>query len=249
VRAPGTCLPLRAEGLAYTANGIAILHGVSFTLASGPPALIIGPNGAGKSVLLRLLHGLLPPSAGAVRWAGWESRNGAQRPQRRLMPRDAMVFQRPVMLRRSALANVVYALKLAGLPRAERLARARAALERVGLEELADRPARRLSGGEQQRLALARASALEPEVLFLDEPCASLDPAATRAVEAIVAGIAAGGTKVVMTTQDLGQARRLAGDILFLHRGRLLEHAPAAAFFAGPEAPEAAAFLRGELVW
>jgi tungstate transport system ATP-binding protein len=165
------------------------------------------------------------------------------------MPRDAMVFQRPVMLRRSVLANAAYPLKLAGLPRAERLRRARAALGRVGLDGLADRPARRLSGGEQQRLALARASALDPEVLFLDEPCASLDPAAARAVEAIVADIAARGAKVVMTTQDLGQARRLAGEVLFLHRGRLLEHAPAAAFFADPKAPEAAAFLRGELVW
>jgi tungstate transport system ATP-binding protein len=239
MRAPNTCLPLRAEALGFAANGVAILEGVSFTLESGPPSLIIGPNGAGKSVLLRLLHGLLAPREGAVRWAG-EGRNGGRRRRR-----DAMVFQRPVMLRRSALANAAYPLKLAGLPRAERLARARAALERVGLDGLADRPARRLSGGEQQRLALARASATEPEVLFLDEPCASLDPAATRAVESI----AAGGTKVVMTTHDLGQARRMAGEILFLHRGRLLEQAPAAAFFAGPKAPEAAAFLRGELVW
>ncbi len=242
MRAPDTCLPLRAEGLCYAANGVPILRGVSFALEAGPPALVIGPNGAGKSVLLRLLHGLLAPSGGAVRWAG-ESRGGGR------MPRDAMVFQRPVMLRRSVLANAAYPLKLAGLPRAERLARARTALGRVGLDGLADRPARRLSGGEQQRLALARASALDPEVLFLDEPCASLDPAATCAVEDIVAGIAARGTKVVMTTHDLGQARRLAGEILFLHRGRLLEHAPAAEFFAGPRAPEAAAFLRGELVW
>ena len=242
MHAPDTCLPLQAEGLCYAANGVPILRGASFVLEAGPPTLVIGPNGAGKSVLLRLLHGLLAPSGGAVRWAG-ESRGGGR------MPRDAMVFQRPVMLRRSVLANAAYPLKLAGLPRAERLARARTALGRVGLDGLADRPARRLSGGEQQRLALARASALDPEVLFLDEPCASLDPAATRAVEDIVAGIAARGTKVVMTTHDLGQARRLAGEILFLHRGRLLEHAPAAEFFAGPRAPEAAAFLRGELVW
>ncbi len=242
MRAPDTCLPLQAEGLCYAANGVPILRGASFVLEAGPPTLVIGPNGAGKSVLLRLLHGLLPPTEGAVRWAG-ESRGGGR------MPRDAMVFQRPVMLRRSVLANAAYPLKLAGLPRAERPARARAALERVGLEALAGRPARRLSGGEQQRLALARASALDPEVLFLDEPCASLDPAATRAVEDIVLGIAARGTKVVMTTHDLGQARRLAGEVLFLHRGRLLEHAPAADFFAGPQAPEAAAFLRGELVW
>ncbi|MBD0270496.1 MAG: ATP-binding cassette domain-containing protein [Acetobacteraceae bacterium] len=242
MRAPDTCLPLRADGLCYAANGVPILDGVSFALEAGPPALIIGPNGAGKSVLLRLLHGLLPPTGGAVRWAG-QKRNGGP------MPRDAMVFQRPVMLRRSVLANAAYPLKLAGLQRAERSARARAALARVGLEGMAGRPARRLSGGEQQRLALARASALDPEVLFLDEPSASLDPAATLAVERIVGDIAARGTKVVMTTQDLGQARRLAGEVLFLHRGRLLEHAPAAEFFAGPRAPEAAAFLRGELVW
>jgi tungstate transport system ATP-binding protein len=244
VRAPETCLPLRAENLGFAAGGVSILRGVCFALEAGPPALVVGPNGAGKSVLLRLLHGLLRPTVGAVRWAG-EHREGG----RRRLPRDAMVFQRPVMLRRSVLANAAYPLKLAGLPWAERRARSRAALERVGLGELAGRPARRLSGGEQQRLALARAAALNPEVLFLDEPSANLDPAATRAVEAIVADIAARGTKVVMTTHDLGQARRLAGEVLFLHRGRLLEHAPAAAFFAGPRAPEAAAFLRGELVW
>lgn len=244
MRAPGTCLPLRAENLGFAAGGVPILRDVCFALEAGPPALVVGPNGAGKSVLLRLLHGLLQPTEGAVRWAG-DSRGGAHR----RMPRDAMVFQRPVMLRRSALANAAYPLKLAGLPRAERLERARAALERVGLQALAGRPARRLSGGEQQRLALARAAALSPEVLFLDEPCANLDPAATRAVEAIVSDIAAHGTKVVMTTHDLGQARRLAGEVLFLHRGRLLEHTPAAAFFAGPRTPEAAAFLRGELVW
>ncbi|MBY0331499.1 MAG: ATP-binding cassette domain-containing protein, partial [Acetobacteraceae bacterium] len=127
--------------------------------------------------------------------------------------------------------------------------RADAARAMVGLGALAARPARRLSGGEQQRLALARAAALRPDVLFLDEPCASLDPAATRAVEEIVARIAASGTKIVMTTHDLGQARRLAGEVLFLHRGRLLEQAPAAEFFAGPATPEAAAFLKGELLW
>lgn len=241
MRAPATALPLRAEGLSFTAGGVPVLREVSLTIEAGPPLLVIGPNGAGKSALLRLLHGLLRPSAGRVAWAGGEAAGA--------LARDAMVFQRPVMLRRSVLANAAYPLKLAGLPRAERAARARAALERVGLLELADRPARRLSGGEQQRLALARAAALGPEVLFLDEPCASLDPAATRAVEAIIADIAAQGTKVVMTTHDLGQARRLAGEVAFLHRGRLLEHAPAHAFFAGPASPEAAAFLRGELVW
>ncbi len=242
MRAPGSALPLRAEGLGFAAGGVTILAGVDLAVAPGGPLLVIGPNGAGKSVLLRLLHGLLRPTAGCVRWADTPPPPPGQR-------RDTMVFQRPVMLRRSALANAAYPLRLAGLSRAAATARAAAALEAVGLAALADRPARRLSGGEQQRLALARAAALAPEVLFLDEPCASLDPAATRAVEAIVAAIAARGTKVVMTTHDLGQARRLAAEIAFLHRGRMLEQAPAARFFAGPAAPEAAAFLRGELVW
>ncbi|MFN9093383.1 MAG: ATP-binding cassette domain-containing protein, partial [Alphaproteobacteria bacterium] len=211
MRAPDTILPLRAEGLGFSAGVIAILSDVSLTLEAGSPSIIVGPNGAGKSVLLRLLHGLLAPSTGRVLWAGDAAR------------RQAMVFQRPVLLRRSVLANAVYPLKLAGVAAAEREPRARAALEMVGLAALADRPARRLSGGEQQRLALARAAALSPEVLFLDEPCASLDPTATRAVEEIVGTLAARGTKIVMTTHDLGQARRLAGEVLFLNRGRLRE--------------------------
>ncbi|MCA3595803.1 MAG: ATP-binding cassette domain-containing protein [Methylobacterium sp.] len=237
MRAPDTILPLRAEGLGFSAGVIAILSDVSLTLEAGSPSIIVGPNGAGKSVLLRLLHGLLAPSTGRVLWAGDAAR------------RQAMVFQRPVLLRRSVLANAVYPLKLAGVAAAEREPRARAALEMVGLAALADRPARRLSGGEQQRLALARAAALSPEVLFLDEPCASLDPTATRAVEEIVGTLAARGTKIVMTTHDLGQARRLAGEVLFLNRGRLREQTPAAAFCNQPATPEAAAFLRGELVW
>jgi tungstate transport system ATP-binding protein len=237
MRAPDTILPLRAEGLGFSAGGIAILSEVSLTLEAGSPSNIVGPNGAGKSVLLRLLHGLLAPSTGRVLWAGDAAR------------RQAMVFQRPVLLRRSVLANAVYPLKLAGVAAAEREPRARAALEMVGIAALADRPARLLSGGEQQRLALARAAALSPEVLFLDEPCASLDPAATRAVEEIVATLVLRGTKIVMTTHDLGQARRLAGEVLFLNRGRLREQTSVAAFFNQPATPEAASFLRGELVW
>jgi len=239
MRAPDTVLPLIAESLGFARNGVDILHDVSLTIEAGPPTLIIGPNGAGKSVLLRLLHGLLAPTSGRVTCAPCAD------PRRR----QAMVFQRPVLLRRSVLANAVYPLALAGVPRGEREARARAALALVGLEPLAGRAARRLSGGEQQRLALARAAALHPDILFLDEPCASLDPAATLAVEEIVATISARGTKIVMTTHDLGQARRLAGDVVFLHRGRLLEQAPAQTFFTRPATPEATAFLQGRLVW
>jgi tungstate transport system ATP-binding protein len=190
--------------------------------------------------LLRLLHGLLEPSAGRVFWA---------MPSDYAARRQAMVFQRPVLLRRSVLANTLYPLTLAGVASEERMTRAREALALVGLADRADDAARKLSVGQQQRLALARAAALQPELLFLDEPSASLDPAATRAVEEIVLKLAARGTKIVMTTHDLAQARRLAGDILFLHRGSVLEQAPAEAFFQEPASATARAFLRGELVW
>jgi len=233
-----SALPLRAEGLSFAAGGVEIIRGLDLLLEPGAPTLILGPNGAGKSVLLRLLHGLLRPTAGTLRWSV---------PEAEARRRQAMVFQRPVMLRRSALANAAYPLRLAGVAEAD--ARARSALERVGLASLADRAARLLSGGEQQRLALARAWALAPEVLFLDEPTAALDPAATRQVEEIVAAIAASGTKVVMTTHDLGQARRLAGDVLLLLLGRINARAPADIFFRDPPTPEAAAFLRGDLLW
>jgi tungstate transport system ATP-binding protein len=235
MRAPETRLPLALDGVRFAAGGVAILHGISCTLAAGPPAIVLGPNGAGKSVLLRLCHGLLVPTAGSIR-AG----NRAASTER-----TAMVFQRPVMLRRSALANVAYPLDL---PRVAAKRKASALLERVGLAHLAARPARRLSGGEQQRVALARAWALDPEILFLDEPTASLDPAATRAVEEIVREIAATGVKIVMATHDLGQARRLAGEVVFLHAGWVVEHAPAARFFERPQTEDAAKFLRGELL-
>ncbi len=233
-------LPLRLEKLGYAAGGEMLIEAIDVELAAGPRTVILGPNGAGKSLLLRLCHGLLQPTAGHVRWRG----DGAL-----LRRRQAMVFQRPVMLRRSAAGNIAFALRLRGIPRRVRQAKIAETLARTGLSALAHLPARVLSGGEQQRLALARAWALEPEVLFLDEPTASLDPAATRAVEALVNDIHRSGTKVVMTTHDLAQARRLADEILFLNHGRLIEAGPAERFFARPATPEAAAFLKGELMW
>jgi len=160
-----------------------------------------------------------------------------------------MVFQRPVLLRRSALANITYALTVARVPASQREARASEALRKVGLDHLAARPARVLSGGEQQRVALARASALNPEVLFLDEPTANLDPGATHEIERIVGAMHAAGTKIVLVTHNLGQARRLGDEILFLHQGRLLERAPVDRFFKQPASPQAAQFLEGELPW
>jgi len=232
-------LPLVLDRVSYAVGGRTVLHEVSAEFAAGMRSVIIGPNGAGKSVLLRICHGLLAPCAGAVRWG----------PEAGEPVRQAMVFQRPVMLRRSALANVTYALYVNGVPREERVVRARRALEQVGLSQVADRPARVLSGGEQQRLALARAWALAPEVLFLDEPTASLDPGATREVEAVIDAIHASGTKIVMTTHDLGQAKRLGDEVILLSEGRLVERAPVEVFFGQPASREAAAFIRGELTW
>jgi tungstate transport system ATP-binding protein len=159
-----------------------------------------------------------------------------------------MVFQRPILLRRSAAANIDYALSVRGVNGAERPRRVKEALDRIGLAALAGRPARVLSGGERQLLALARAAALRPEVLFLDEPTASLAPAAAKRVETAIADIHAAGTTIVMTTHDLGQARRLADDILFLHEGRLVERGSALAFLAAPRTREAQAYLNGELL-
>jgi tungstate transport system ATP-binding protein len=233
-------LPLVLESISFEAGGQRLIHNLDLTLEARMRTVVLGPNGAGKSLLLRLCHGLLRPTAGRIRWASDDPA--------RVRREQAFVFQRPVLLRRSASANVAYALAVAGVPRAERGDRVAAALEQVGLAPLADRPARVLSGGEQQRLALARAWALEPKVLFLDEPTANLDPAATRAIEAVIAAMHERGVKIVMTTHDLGQARRHADEIVFLHKGRLVEHAAAALFFARPASREARAFVAGELL-
>lgn len=228
---------LEIRDLIFDGRGHRALDGVSLTLARGSTA-ILGANGAGKSVLLRVMHGLLQPSAGVIAWQG--------------VPRLAMVFQKPVLLRRSALDNVIYGLQLSPRHRTEPVARLREraelALRRVGLSHLAQRPGRVLSGGEQQRIALARAWALEPDVLLLDEPTASLDPAAVRAVEDIVGEIAAGGTSIVMTTHHRGLARRFADSVVFLETGRVAEHTPVQEFFVQARSPGGQAYLQGEVV-
>ena len=239
MRATVSDLPLVLDGVSLQAGATTILDRLSLSITPGAPTLIVGPNGSGKTSLLRLLMGLAAPTAGRVSWGG----RTESKPVRR-----AFLFQRPVMLRRTAAANVVYALAQAGAPRGERATRAAALLERVGLADLAQRPARKLSGGEQQRLALARALARDPEILLLDEPTASLDPAATRGVEEIVLMAAQSGIKIVMASHDLGQVRRLAGEVMFMVRGSLRERASTAAFLDHPTTPEAAAFLRGDLV-
>jgi len=234
-------LPLKLENVCFAVGGMRLIKDLTCRFEAGPRTIIIGPNGAGKSLLLRLCHGLLTPSEGNINWHG---SNGIDPRQH-----QAMVFQRPVMLRRSVSANIDYALRLRNIPRTKRHEIIDQALELSGINRHRDTPARVLSFGEQQKLALARAWALKPQVLFLDEPAASLDPAATHTVEEIIETIHKAGTRIIMTTHDLGQARRLADDVMFIHRGRLLEHAPADKFFTNPENDLAQAFVRGELLW
>ena len=232
-------VPICFDGVRLRVGDVTILDDVSITLATGATTALIGPNGSGKTTLLRLAMGLARPTGGRITWGGRADVPPTHR---------AIVFQRPTMLRRSAAGNLNYALAAAGCPRQRRAERIGDLLDLVGLRALARRPARRLSGGEQQRLALARALAKDPDVLFLDEPTASLDPAATKAIEDLIRTIAARGIKVVMATHDLGEARRLGTDIVLMHRGRIVEHVGAEQFFTAPRTAEAQKFIAGELL-
>ena len=198
----------------------------------------MGPNGAGKSILMRLLHGLDKPDSGLIEWGDKLSN---QQPSQR----QAMVFQKPVLLRRSAASNIDFAIRLNG-PTNPKLCND--VLNIVGLSGMAKRPARSLSGGEQQRLALARALAVKPDILFLDEPTANLDPASTKIIEDIVLAQKQAGTKIIFVTHHMGQAQRIGDEVLFLNRGRLTEQSPAKAFFKKPNSQAARDYLAGNIV-
>jgi tungstate transport system ATP-binding protein len=231
--------PLHIAALRFAPEGRVVLDDLDLVLSGEGITVILGPNGTGKTVLLRLLAGLLPKHGGTIVWGA------AAQPAERL----AMVFQQPMLLRLSVFANVEFALRPQAMTPAERRARTTEVLERVGLAYRARDSARLLSGGERQRLALARAWAMRPRLLLLDEPTASLDPTATEAVERIIREIRTEGAKVLMTTHNLGQATRLADDIVFLAAGRVQEHEAAQRFFAHPRSPAARAFMQGELPW
>jgi tungstate transport system ATP-binding protein len=247
-------MQLVLDRLCFDAGGRRIIDDVSLAFAPDDTTIILGANGAGKSVLMRLCHGLLTPTSGSVRWVDDRTPTGDEadtvahrRPGADGAARHAMVFQKPVLLRRSALDNIRYALAFHGVRGDAATMRAWQALERVGLRAIGRQPARTLSGGEQQRVAIARAWVLDPAVLFLDEPTASLDPAAAQAVERLIAAIAAGGTKIIMTTHHLALAARLGSEIVFLERGRVLEQTPAGRFFRSPQSRGAQEFLAAEL--
>lgn len=229
---------IETQGLVYEAGGKRLIDGIDLKLSTNFITVVMGANGAGKSLLLRLLHGLIAPNAGRVLWSG-------EPPTETLRKRQAMVFQRPVLLRRSVAANIKFVLNLNATANSDRC---HELLCHVGLAAQANQPARLLSAGEQQRLALARALALEPEIMFLDEPSANLDPSSVAAIESIVRTAHEQGTKIILVTHDLGQARRLADEVIFLHHGRLLEHTPAPLFFDQPTSKEARDYIAGKLV-
>jgi tungstate transport system ATP-binding protein len=237
----GSLLPIEANDVQFEAAGRRLIHGICLRLEDRALTVVLGPNGAGKSLMLRLLHGLIAPSAGTIRFGGRPS-------DREIRKRQAMVFQRPVLLRRSALANIRYALRVRGETHRRAGEKAFEALRSAGLGHLAERHARVLSAGEQQRLALARALSLDPEILFLDEPTANLDPESTLAIEARLRLARDNGTKIVLVTHDLGQARRLAEHLVFVHRGRVAEAGSAKMFFSQPATDYARAYLDGRIV-
>lgn len=231
-------LPLHTRELSYAGrDGQLLIKSIDLTLDAGGLTVVMGPNGAGKSLLLRLLHGLVEPSAGTISYAGTELNADIRK-------RQALVFQRPVLLRRSVAANIDFVLHLRGArdPNSRD-----ALLETVGLLDRATQPARLLSGGEQQRLALARALATQPDILFLDEPTASLDPKSTHMIEQITRDAHADGTKIIFVTHDIAQAKRLADTVVFLNHGRLAEVSDATDFFTNPKSSAAAAYLAGRL--
>ncbi len=236
---PAPLFPLRLENVSITRRGKRLIGPVDFELGATGCTIVIGPNGAGKTTLLRTMHGLERISDGRAKW---------QAPLAEARRRQAFVFQRPVLLRRSVIDNVAYPLRIHGTRRAEALKQAAIWLERVGLADAAQRPADVLSGGERQKLALGRALIRKPDIVFLDEPCASLDGRSIREIEEILLAARAEGTRLVMSTHNMGQAERLADDVLFVHNGMIAEAAAASTFFAGPANPVARAFIKGEIV-
>lgn len=233
-------LPLVFQNLGVSRQGKLLLDNLNTTVESAGTTIILGPNGAGKSLLLRIAHGLDLPDQGSLQWNQQTPQPGE--------PWRAFVFQKPVFLQRSVYANLEYVLKLHKIGKTNCDSLIREALQHTGLAELAARSARTLSGGEQQRLNIARAWILKPKVMLLDEPTAELDPSGVATIEMLIKAIAQQCTKIVMTTHSLGQAKRLASDILFLHQGRLIEHTSANLFFSQPKTDLAKDFIAGKLL-
>lgn len=229
-------LPLTLKNVSVHKRGKRIIGPVSLAIGRGAPTMVIGPNGSGKTTLLRVMHGIERVSAGQVAWA------------HDAPDQQAFVFQSPIVLRRTVAENLAYPLRLAGVEKAQMNTLVMSWLTRIGLDRFANSAATRLSGGERQKLAIARALIKQPQVLFLDEPCANLDGHTTREIEAILLQAAATGTRLIMATHDMGQTRRLAGDIIFMLHGEVRENGPAINMMNAPQAPELKSFLQGDIV-
>ncbi|MBW7837081.1 MAG: ATP-binding cassette domain-containing protein [Sphingomonadales bacterium] len=240
----GALLPLRLEGLSFVAGDRLVVDHITADIAPDRITVVLGHNGAGKSMLMRLCHGLMSPTAGAIRWQG---REAASLTAEDIARRQSMVFHLPVLLRRTVRQNLSFPLQLRGVTVAQRRKRVDEVIAETGLGPLADRPARALSAGEQQLAAIARAWVTRPDILFLDEPTTHLDPGAVARAEKILLGIRRAGATIMLATHDLAQARRIADQVLFLAGGRLLEDRPAKDFFTAPLTEEARRFLEGRL--
>lgn len=234
-------LPVEAESLRLQAGERVLLDIASLRLEGSGCTAIIGPNGAGKSLLIRVLAGLRTPQRGTITWHGTA-------PDRARQLQVGLLLQRPVLLRRSTRGNLVYALRAAGRSAAQALQQAEAALDQARLLQQANSPARRLSGGEQQRLALIRALLLQPSILFLDEPTASIDPVSTLPIEALLHQAVDEGVRVVIVSHDPGQVQRLANDVILMNHGRIVEHSNCEQFFSAPVSSEGQAYVAGKLL-
>ncbi|MGJ8626341.1 MAG: ATP-binding cassette domain-containing protein [Sulfitobacter sp.] len=228
--------PLRLDQVFVRRRGRVVIGPIDLVLDAHGPTIIVGPNGSGKTTLLRVMHGIERTNSGQVTWAQDDP------------SKHAFVFQSPIVMRRSVYENLAYPLRLLKTSKSEIADAVDEWLSRTGLSAIAQSPATRLSGGERQKLAIARALIRKPDILFLDEPCSNLDGHATREIEALLQETAANGTRLVMATHDMGQARRLAQEVVFMLDGKVHETGPASLRLINPQTPELAAFLRGDIV-
>lgn len=228
--------PLTLSQICVRRRGKTILGPIDFTLNQGGPLIVIGPNGSGKTTLLRVMHGIERINDGTLDWAAHDP------------AKHSYVFQQPTVLRRTVAQNLAYPLELASVPKPKIETTCSLWLDRINMRDMAKIPATRLSGGERQKLAIARALIRKPDLLFLDEPTANLDGHTTREIETLLQNANAAGTRIVMATHDMGQARRLAADILFVKDGKIHEQGPAPQIFSTPQTPELTAFLKGDIV-
>jgi tungstate transport system ATP-binding protein len=228
--------PLTLSNLSVRRRGKTVLGPIDLVIDQGGPMMVIGPNGSGKTTLLRVMHGIERISEGTATWAQSDQAN------------HGYVFQSPVVLRRSVAENLSYPLQLINTPKPQIKTAVDHWIDRIGLTKVKDGSATRLSGGERQKLAIARALIRDPDVLFLDEPCSNLDGQSTREIEALLLATAAAGTRVIMATHDMGQARRLASGLLFVMGGRIIETGSASDIFSAPKTAELKAFLKGDIL-